>query len=196
MFHYIKGRLTMTFEGGIVIETGGIGYEIHVPDSCAAYSAGINEELLVYTKVIYKEDDASIYGFSDRETLEIFSRLMTVNGVGAKAALSILSALTLDELKRAIAFDDAVIFTRAQGIGKKIAQRIVLELKDKLPAGVSGPSRQVQDRAADEKDEAITGLMSLGYSRSEAAEAVNSVDPEARTTESYMKEALRSLMKR
>lgn len=197
MFHYIKGRVTMKFEGGIVLEAGGIGYELFVPDNSPAYLTPYNDELLVYTNMTFREDDVSIYGFTERESLETFKRLMTVNGVGAKAALSLLSAMTLSDLKKAIIYEDAQTLTRAQGIGKKIAQRIVLELKDKIQAFTSDSASDKDSLASNnEKDEAITGLMTLGYSRSEAAEAINQIELEKPSTEAYMKEALRGLLRR
>ena len=197
MFHYIRGQVSMKFEGGIVLETGGIGYEIFVPDNSTAYLMDFNQELLVYTNMIIREDAVSIYGFTDRDSLDTFKRLMTVNGVGAKAALSLLSSMPLLDLKKAIVYEDALMLTKAQGIGKKIAQRIVLELKDKMqpntPDSVMGKDTKGLN---DEKDEAIVGLMTLGYSRSEAAEAVNSVKLEKPSTEAYMKEALKGLLRR
>jgi holliday junction DNA helicase RuvA len=196
MFHYIKGEITMKFDGGIVIEAGGIGYEINVPENSSAYSITQNEQLLLYTKVIYKEDDVNIYGFMDRDSLNMFCRLMTVNGVGAKAALAILSAMSLIELKKAIIFDDPAVLVKAQGIGKKIAQRIVLELKDKISVTEGIQQSPTTDRAKDEREEAIIGLITLGYSRSEAAEAVNSLKTDIQTAENYMKLSLQSLMRR
>jgi Holliday junction DNA helicase RuvA len=87
MFHYIKGNVTMKFDGGVVVEAGGIGYEIYVPDNSSLYLADGKETVLVYSAMIVREDDVSIYGFHDRESLDLFRKLMTVNGVGAKAAM-------------------------------------------------------------------------------------------------------------
>ncbi|MDF3003461.1 MAG: ruvA, partial [Bacillota bacterium] len=134
MFHYIKGVAAMRFEGGIVIETGGIGYEIFVPDNSPVYLAESGQTVMVYTVMAVREDDVSLYGFHDKETLELFKKLITVNGVGAKAAMSILSIMPAGEIKKAIVFEDAAALTKANGIGKKIAQRITLELKDKMGA--------------------------------------------------------------
>ncbi len=119
MFHYIKGNITMKFEGGVVIEAGGIGYEVFVPDNSSVYLNENNETVLIYTAMIMREDDVSIYGFHDKEALDLFRKLMTVNGVGAKAAMAILSAMPVSEIKKAIVFDDAVTLTKANGIGKK-----------------------------------------------------------------------------
>lgn len=193
MFHYIKGKVTMKFDGGIVLETNGIGYEVYVPENSALYLANSNENVLVYTAVIFREDDVSIYGFSDQETIDLFRKLITVSGVGAKAALSILSAMPAVEAKKAIVFEDAASLTRANGIGKKIAQRIVLELKDKL--GTVGGFAETVDQVLSEssRTEAVNALLSLGYSRTEAMSALAGIDDESLSTEEYIKKALRGL---
>lgn len=193
MFHYIKGNVTMKFEGGVVIETGGIGYEVFVPDNSAVYLADSRETVLIYTVMIVREDDVSIYGFHDKESLDLFRKLLTVNGVGAKAAMAILSSMPVDHIKKAIVFDDAATLTKANGIGKKIAQRITLELKDKL--GAVGGLAEAADKAVSGsgKTEAINGLISLGYSRSEAVTALAGIPDDDLTTEEYIKRALKGI---
>lgn len=119
MIHYLRGTVTMVFDGGIVLETGGVGYKVFVPDNSPLYAAGGKDEITVYTVMIVREDDMSLYGFHDSASLDLFQLLRTVNGVGAKAALSILSAIPVDQIKKAIVFDDAKTLTRANGIGKK-----------------------------------------------------------------------------
>ena len=193
MFHYIKGNITMKFEGGVVIETNGIGYEVFVPDNSSVYLADSKETVLVYTAMIVREDDVSIYGFADKEALDLFRKLMTVNGVGAKAAMAILSSMPVSEIKKAIVFDDAATLTKANGIGKKIAQRITLELKDKLGA-IGGLTEAVEKVVSDSgKSEAINGLISLGYSRSEAVSALTGISDDNLTTEDYIKRALKGI---
>lgn len=185
----------MVFDGGIVIENGGIGYEIFVPNASEAYLSH-QEEVLIYTTMVVREDDVSIYGFTDKDGLDMFKKLMTISGVGAKAALSVLSSLSPVELKKAIIFDDAVSITKAQGIGKKTAQRIVLELKDKIGniVGLSEDNSSVVI-TTDEKTEAIEALISLGYSRSEASEALNKIKTEQSSAEEYIKLALKNLIR-
>ncbi len=193
MFHYIKGNVTMKFDGGVVIEAGGIGYEVFVPDNSSLSLADAKETVLVYTAMIVREDDVSIYGFHDREALDLFRKLMTVNGVGAKAALAILSSMPVGEIKKAIVFDDAAALTKANGIGKKIAQRITLELKEKLGA-VGGLAEAAEKAVAESgKTEAAGGLISLGYSRSEAMSALAGIPDEGLTTEEYIKRALKGI---
>lgn len=193
MFHYIRGNVTMKFEGGVVIEAGGIGYEVFVPDNSAVYLADSRETVLIYTAMIVREDDVSIYGFHDKESLDLFRKLLTVNGVGAKAAMAILSAMPVENIKKAIVFDDAATLTKANGIGKKIAQRITLELKDKL--GAAGGLAEAAERAVFDsgKTEAINGLISLGYTRSEALTALAGIAEEDLTTEEYIKRALKGI---
>ncbi len=193
MFHYIKGNITMKFEGGVVIETNGIGYEVFVPENSSVYLSDGRETVLLYTAMIVREDDVSIYGFHDKEELDLFRKLTTVNGVGAKAAMAILSSMPAGEIKKAIVFDDAATLTRANGIGKKIAQRITLELRDKLGA-VGGLTETAEKVAADSgKTEAVNGLISLGYSRSEALGALAGIQEENLTAEEYIKKALKGI---
>jgi len=195
MFHYIKGNITMKFDGGVVIEANGIGYEVFVPENSPVYLADGKDSVLLFTAMIIREDDVSIYGFYDREELDLFRKLTTVNGVGAKAAMAILSAMPVGEVKKAIVFDDAATLTKANGIGKKIAQRITLELKDKLGA-VGGLNDAAEKINADSgKTEAINGLISLGYSRSEALSALAGITDENLSAEDYIKRALKGIGK-
>ncbi|MBE6032409.1 MAG: Holliday junction branch migration protein RuvA [Firmicutes bacterium] len=193
MIHYIKGEVTMTFDGGVVIETGGLGYEVFVPSSSPLYNKMGQGPVLVYTAMMVREDDVSLYGFDNKESLLLFRRLLTVSGVGAKAAMSILSALPAGEVKKAIVFEDAAMLARANGIGKKTAQRIVLELKDKLD-DVGGFAAEAVEKVAanDSKSEAIDALISLGFSRSEAVSSLAGVADETLTVEEYIKAALRN----
>ncbi len=194
MFHYIKGKVTMKFDGGIVLENGGIGYELHVPENSSMYLSDGQEIITVFTVMIVREDDVSIYGFSDKESLNLFRKLMTVNGVGAKAAMAILSSMPVQEIQKAIIFDDSATLTKANGIGKKIAQRITLELKDKVGAisGITEMPEQVVIEGS-QKVEAMNALISLGYSKSEATEAMASVSDDGLTTEEYIKRALKGM---
>lgn len=193
MIHHIRGKIDGTIDGGIVVEANGIGYEVFVPDNSSLYLRKNGEEVKVLTFMIVKEDDVKLYGFSDRESLELFRKLLTVSGVGAKGAMALLSAMPVADLKQAIAFDDAAMLTRANGIGKKIAQRICLELKDKLgemsaAAGVT----LAEVSAGGEKAMAVDGLIALGYSRSEASAALAGAE-DGLTTEEYIKKALKKL---
>lgn len=197
MIRYVKGIYSMNINGGIVVETqSGLGLEIFLPANSPIYRYGEGETIMVYTSMIVKEDDISLYGFHNRDNLEIFERLITVSGVGAKGAMSILSTLEAAELKRAITFEDAKEISRANGIGKKTAERIILELKDKLaktdiPAYV--PPADTADVSSDSRSEAITALVALGYTKAEAFNAVASINDEGLSSEEYIKKALKNL---
>ncbi len=193
MIHYIKGTLAMKLDTGIVVETGGIGYDISVPGNSPLYLRSEGDEVICYTAMIVREDDISLYGFADRESLELFRLLITVSGVGAKAAMSVLSALTSSQLRQAIAFEDDKAIATANGVGKKIAQRIVLELKDRVSAdNISAAQQQASSEVSDDaRSEAVKALVSLGYTRAEAVSAL--AGAEAATAEEYIKKALKNL---
>jgi Holliday junction DNA helicase RuvA len=197
MIHFIRGKLAILNPGSIVIENNGIGYGLTVPENSSFFLAKEGEEVFAYTSMIVREDDISLYGFSDRETQRMFHRLMSVTGVGAKAAMAILSAMPLQELIRAILFEDAVTLTRANGIGKKSAQRNVLELKDKVEAADglnAGAVQALTGSPTDARGEAADGLMALGYTKSEALTALSKITEEELSAEEYIKKALKRLM--
>ncbi len=203
MIRYIKGIYAMTVNGGIIVESpSGIGFEIFIPANSPLYKYGEGEEVKVFTSMAVKEDDVSLYGFHNRETLELFELLITVNGIGAKGAMAILSTLTADELKRAIAFEDAKEISRANGVGKKTAERLILELKDKIGKIAGGLSQANElptefggtvEAAGDNKTEAVNALVALGYSKAEAFAAISKIDEDDLSCESYIKKALKYL---
>ncbi len=199
MIGFIRGELAEKGDGYIIVDVNGVGYEIFVPANSRAYLSEEGREVMVYTAMMVKEDDVSLYGFMRKGELDAFRKLITVNGVGAKAAISILSSFTLEQIQQAIAFEDVKTITKANGIGKKTAERIVLELKDKFGASVAAaaPQEAAIDGdvpvAADGRSEAVSALMALGYTRGEAMSALASVEGSDLTAEEYIKLALRNL---
>ena len=198
MIGFLRGILAEKGDGYIVIDVNGVGYQVFVPANSTAYLNAEGEEVLVYTSMIVREEEMSLYGFSGKGELDAFKKLIGISGVGPKAALSILSAFTLDQLKQAIVFEDAKALQRANGIGKKSAERIVLELKDKFTA--SAPDGSYLDTGAADviaeqggRGEAISALVALGYSRGEAASALAGIPDKDLTTEEYIKRALKNL---
>ena len=198
MIGFLRGILAEKGDGFIIVDVGGVGYFVNVPANISAYRKAEGEEVTVHTAMIVREDDISLYGFSSRGELEAFRKLITVSGIGAKAGISILSAFTLDQLKQAIAFEDAKSLQKANGIGKKTAERIVLELKDKftmdgVAAAEDMPGKEGAAAPAGGRAEAVNALMALGYSRAEAMSAVSTVKEQDLTTEEYIKKALKNL---
>ena len=191
MIKFLKGRIFEKLESGIVLDTGNIGYQINLPLSSPFFTAEISEEVLVYTQLIVREDDMSLYGFEDFKTLNFFNLLMNVNGVGAKASLSLLSISSTDELARTIASKDTAFISRASGIGKKTAERIALELSDKVEAiAYDLPSNDDATGVIEgSKAEACEALVSLGYNKNEAVNVLKSLD-EGLDTQSYIRKAL------
>ena len=196
MIRFIKGIFHPGLSGSVIIETAsGMGFEVNIPANSSLYKNLEGEEVKVYTSMIVREDDVSLYGFSDKENLELFELLITVNAIGAKAGMSIMSALPPSELKRAIAMGDAKAISAANGVGKKTAERVILELKDKVGSFDDDilAESDVFVPASDERSEAVAALIALGYTKNEAADAVGKVKKEDLTCEEYIKNALKNL---
>ena len=200
MISFIHGILAEKDEGYIVVEAGGVGYGINVPMSVLAQLPTIGEEVKIYTHYSVREDGQSLYGFLFREDREMFRSLISVNGVGPKGALAILSVLGPDDLRLAIVTGDVKSISRAQGIGQKTAQRVILDLKDKvdnqfLTAGAGGDRPALGaniSQAGGAISEAIDALTVLGYTRIEAGRAVRSLEiSEGDSTEDILKKALK-----
>jgi len=196
MYDYIKGKYKGIFKDYVSIENGGIGYKVYTSGNSMAMMPGIDEETTLYLTQIVREDFIGLYGFTSRDELELFSILITINGVGAKAALSLLSASSPGNLKYAIVNENESLLLKAPGIGKKIAQRLILELKGKLKIeDFSGMDETTKKKAMSENisNEALAALMTLGYTEREAKTALKHVE-EDQSIESIIKDALKYLM--
>ena len=197
MIHHIKGRVTEIGDGGFVVETGGIGYFVHAATNTLS-RVSIDGDVLVYTVMDIKENDISLVGFLNKEDKSIFQMLVGVGGVGTKAALAMLSTLSVADISLAILTEEAEMLTRAPGIGKKIASRIVLELKDKLKdrrfADFAAPQQNITAGTNnDEKQDAIDALLSLGYSRAETLRAIMEIPLEGLSSEQIIRQSLKKL---
>lgn len=183
MYAYIKGILAEITEDAIIVENQGIGYEIAVPGQVFDYLPSVGEEVKIYTYHYVREDAILLYGFLTKEDMRIFKMLIGVSGIGPKGALSILSVLSTDDLRFAILGDDAKAIAKAPGVGAKTAQRVIIELKDKLSledAFEQKLANQAQkaelNPAVGVKNEAILALTSLGYSQSEALKVLQGIE--------------------
>lgn len=199
MISYVKGPLAEMLEDRVVIDAGPVGLEVYVPLSVLQNLPGIGREVTLYTYFQVREDAMCLYGFLSRQDLLMFKQLIGVNGIGPKGALGVLSALSPDDLRVAIVSGDAKTISRAPGIGSKTAQRIILDLKDKismediLPRGFAQVDL-VQPTAAGVAQEAIQALMALGYSATEAGRAVRQVElSENISVEAVLKASLKHL---
>lgn len=198
MIAYVKGVLAVVGQDSIIIDKGGIGININVPVSIISTLPSIGSEVKVFTYTYVREDAIALYGFMTMDDLDVFKLLINVNGVGTKTALGILSAITPNELRLAVISADYKTITKAPGIGKKSAERIVLELRDKVKMVIEDDSYIAVDSGdvakSDSVNIALEALVSLGFSYAEAAKAVKQVDNyEEMDDESLIKAALKHL---
>ena len=198
MIYYVSGEVAVLEPGLAVIDCGGVGYGCRV----TAYTASqlkLNQKAKLYVTESIREDAYDLYGFISREEQRCYELLTSVNGVGPKAAISILSAGGPQNFTLAVMTGDEKMLTAAQGIGKKIAQRIILELKDKIGGGSveldfsSGPAVSVPEQSGGNLTMARAALQELGYSPAEIQTALKGADPNA-TTEELVRHALRSMV--
>ena len=199
MIYCLTGKIVKKSMNAVVLSCGGVGYYAQCPASVAGALPGVGKEATIYTVMSITENDVSLYGFATEQQQACFEMLTAVSGVGPKVGLAILSVMEPNRVALAISAGDHKAFKAASGVGPKLAQRIVLELKDKVAKGfvdgisledVAGVSADTQ--ASQGSSQAIAALVSLGYSQSEAALAVSKIDA-ALPVEEIIKLALRSM---
>ena len=199
MIYCLTGKIVKKSMNAVVLSCGGVGYYAQCPASVAGALPGVGKEATIYTVMSVTENDVGLYGFATEQQQACFEMLTAVSGVGPKVGLAILSVMEPDRVALAISAGDHKAFKAASGVGPKLAQRIVLELKDKVAKGfvdgisledVAGASADTQ--ASQGSSQAIAALVSLGYSQSEAALAVSKIDA-ALPVEEIIKLALRSM---
>lgn len=195
MYYYIKGTLVQKGENYIVVDANGVGYMIYTSLTSLADSREAGQEITVYTYLHVREDVMDLFGFTSLEEKNMFLHLISVSGVGPKAALSILSVVTPEKFAVAVVTNDVKTITKASGVGPKMAQRVILELKDKLKTEELDISLDddFADIASDNRSEAISALMVLGYSSADAQKAVKGIDGSLEVEE-IIKKALGSLL--
>jgi len=194
MISYIKGELTEIMEDAIVVENNGIGFNIRVPATV------ISEFCVTYLQI--REDAHSLYGFLTRDDLEIFKMLINVNGIGPKGALAILSTISPDDLRFAVLSDDVKLISSAPGIGAKTAQKLIIELKDRIKLSDAFEQALAHQESStgmsvdfSARNEAVEALVALGYGNAEALRAVKNIENiEEKDTETILKEALKRLI--
>lgn len=199
MYAYIKGELAETNPDHIVIEAGGIGYQVFISGQTFEYLPAVGEEIKVYTYLYLREDAMILYGFLTKDDLELFKLLISVSGIGPKGGLAILSALSADDLRFAVLSGDSKAISKAPGVGAKTAQRVILELKDKmsLEDAFEKKSEHVQTLKFPEgqvRNGAVMALTALGYSSAESLKAVSAVEiTEEMDVEAVLKAALKHM---
>lgn len=204
MIRYVQGVLEMVEENAVVIDNHGIGYYISVPASVLEQMPALGKEVRIYTYLHVREDIMQLFGFLTMDDLEVFKQLITVNGIGPKGGLGILSVMSADDLRFAILADDAKSISKAPGIGAKTASKLILELKDKLK--IKDVVETALERGVQRSDgikenphgkmvsEAVEALVALGYPATDAMKAVRQIDvSEGMTTEDLLKLSLKNM---
>lgn len=202
MFSYIRGTLADIDDNVVTVENNGIGYGMSASLNTIRQLPAIGSEVKLNTKLIPKEDSLTLYGFYDKEELKMFELLLCVSGIGPKGALAILGNMTVSDIQFAVAGGDAKAFAAAPGIGKKTAERIIIDLKDKvdiigafeakITSDLSGTKKAAPDTSV--KEEVLEALVALGYSPSNAARALDKMTiTESTTTEQLLSDTLKQM---
>ncbi len=201
MIGYLKGELAEVKENYVVLETGNIGYEVSLPSSAIMELPSRGSTIKLYTYLHVREDALGLFGFLTRDDLEMFKLLITVNGIGPKGALGILSSISADELRFAVLAEDAKTIAKAPGVGNKTAGKMILELKDKFKLETAFEQRLINQAEKREgaglfgmREEAVQALTVLGYSAADALKIVNQVEiTEDMTSEEVLKRCLKRM---
>ena len=199
MIAYVKGTLEEITEQNVVIEVNGIGYNVRISAGTMGQLPGLSSEVKLYTYTCVREDAFLLYGFLTKEELELFRLLITVNGVGPKGALGVLSVMSVRDLRFAVMGADSRMLAKAPGIGKKTAERIILDLRDKVSfdeaaVETASPVQDVwQASDGDQRWEAMQALEALGYNPAEAKRAVAQVDAKETDVEVILKAAVKAM---
>ena len=202
MISYIRGELAAVQEQIAIVEAGGIGYRIYMSQQTLSMLPAVGEEVKIHTYLYVREDAMQLYGFLTGEDLQVFRLLIGVSGIGPKAGLNILSCLSPDELRFAVLAGDVKTISSAPGIGKKTAEKLILELKDKMSiedvleqaAHGSEQSKEIEATDTGMQAEAVQALTALGYGSAESLRAVKKVSVDCASVEDLLREALKNLL--
>ena len=192
MISYLKGKIKHKSNGFVILEVNNIGYQVFISPLLYA-DLNFNQEVELYTYQYVREDALNLYGFKNREDLELFEMLLSISGIGPKSALGVMSIATTADIKESISRGDSALLTKVSGIGRKTAERVVLELREKI-GKLGGGDGKLGGGYLGSSDE-IDALMALGYSLSQAREALNNVDAKIKDSGERIRQALKKLGK-
>lgn len=197
MIAFLSGKVAHKAADALAVDVGGVGYWVRVTPQTLGRAGQAGDAVFLHTSLIVREDAMELFGFLSREDLRMFERLTSISGVGPRTALGLLSALSAGDIAIAVATGDAKALAKAPGIGPKTAQRMILEMKDRITdddlAGSGIAAASAEDLPGDAGQEAILGLLALGYTGAEAAKAIAAVRDEANEPEQLLRLALRRL---
>ena len=194
MIGSLRGRLAAKHAPHIVLECSGVGYEVETPMSTFLDLPAIGTELFLHTHLLVREDAQILYGFATDEERMLFRTLLKVNRVGAKMALGVLSAMTASDFRRCVEYEDAASLSRVPGIGKKTAERLIMEMRDKIDkVGTPSLPGQVVSVDASAQSEAFDALVALGYKANEVSKLLGKLDIEDKSAEDIIRQALKQV---
>lgn len=188
MYAFFEGKIEYIDKNNVCVGVNGIGYNICVSDKTLIELPGVNEEIRLYTYFHVKEDEQKLFGFLSKEELDLFKMIINVNGIGPKGGLAILSTLSVDEFIGAVSSGDSKAISKAPGIGGKTAERLIIDLRDKVETAVP----VFKDKSPD-ADDALSALIELGYSKANASKAIGSFDHTGLDASAIIKNALKYL---
>ena len=193
MIGSLRGRLTMKQAPSVIIECHGVGYEVETPMSTFLELPPTGDELFLFTHLVVREDAQMLYGFATEEERALFRMLIRISGVGAKMGLAVLSAMSVDGFRRCVEYEDAASLVKVPGIGKKTAERLIIEMRDRIdrPSARSGATRVETEAGA--KSEAVDALISLGYKPREVQKLIGELDVDGKSAEDIIRLALRQV---
>jgi Holliday junction DNA helicase RuvA len=191
MIGSLRGRLAFKQAPLIVVECGGVGYEVETPMSTFLDLPTLGEELFLHTHLLVREDAQILYGFASIDERSLFRILLKVNRVGAKLALGVLSAMSTDDFRRCVEYEDATTLAKIPGIGKKTAERLIIEMRDRIDAvGIPTPGKASVAVTASARSEAFDALVALGYKANEVNKLINTLETDGKSAEDIIRHAL------
>jgi len=191
MIGSLRGRLTGKQPPQVMLECGGIGYEIETPMSTFLDLPDLGAEVFLHTHLQVREDSQTLYGFASNQEKALFRLLIKVSGVGAKMALGILSGMSVSDFQRCVQFEDTALLVRIPGVGKKTAERLIIEMRDRVNVGHVSALPKGEVRRSDARSEAIDALVALGYKPAEVARLVSTLDTDKQSAEDIIRLALK-----
>jgi len=192
MIGSLRGRLAHKQPPHIIVECGGVGYEIETPMSTFLALPGIGSEVFLYTSLVVREDAQTLFGFSTEEEKSLFRSLLKISGVGAKMGLAILSGMTVADFQRCVQYEDTAMLVKIPGVGKKTAERLIIEMRDRIDsASAEAGTDKSRTARSDPRNEAFDALISLGYRANEINRLLGRLDIAEKSAEDIIRLALR-----
>lgn len=191
MIGSLRGKLISRQAPSIIIECQGVGYEVETPMSTFLDLPSVGDDLFLFTHLLVREDAQTLYGFSTDDERTLFRTLLRISGVGAKMGLAILSAMSVGDFQRCVEYEDAAALVKIPGVGKKTAERLIIEMRDKIDRTTVSPGATKVTVEHSPRSEAVDALIALGYKAAEVNKLVGAMDVEGQTAEDIIRQALR-----